>query len=111
MAKQEINLELLIGKRVRALNGRSIGYLEEIRAELKEGECFVEEYLIGAYAMFERLAALSIGRAILQLFGARKKHDGYRVPWNKLDLTDPKRPRLLCEVNELRTLDGEQSEY
>ena len=112
MAKQEVNLELLIGKRVRALNGKSIGHLEEIRAELSEGECFVEEYLVGAYAVFERLASISIGRAILRFFGATRKHCGYRVPWNKLDLTDPERPRLLCEVDKLKTLDGEEhSEY
>ena len=112
MAKQEVNLELLIGKHVLALNGKSIGHLEEIRVELSEGECFVEEYLVGAYAVFERLASISIGRAILRLFGATRKHRGYRVPWNKLDLTEPERPRLLCEVDELKTLDGEeQSEY
>lgn len=107
MAKQEVNLELLIGKRVRALNGKSIGHLEEIRAELIRGECFVEEYLVGAYAVFERLAALSIGRPILKLFGATRRHRGYRVPWDKLDLTDLARPRLLCKVEELKTLEGE----
>jgi sporulation protein YlmC with PRC-barrel domain len=112
MAKQQVNLELLIGKRVRARNGKSIGHLEEIRAELSKGECFVEEYLVGAYAAFERLASLSIGRPILRLLGATRKHRGYRVPWNKLDLTEPERPRLLCEVEELKTLEGEErSEY
>jgi sporulation protein YlmC with PRC-barrel domain len=108
MAKQEINLELLVGRRVYGLNGRAIGHLEEIRAELREGECFVREYLVGAYAVVERLAALSIGRAILRLFGATKNHEGYRVPWDKLDLTDPEHPRLLCSVNELETLGGEE---
>ena len=104
MAKREINLELLVGKRVYSLNGKSIGHLEEICAELNEGECLVTEYLVGAYAVVERLAALSIGRALLKLFGATNKHEGYRVPWDKLDLTDPERPRLLCSVDELKTL-------
>jgi sporulation protein YlmC with PRC-barrel domain len=108
MAKQEINLELLVGRRVFGLNGRSIGHLEEICAELSEGECLVTEYLVGAYAVVERLAALSIGRAILRLFGATKKHEGYRVPWDKLDLTDPERPRLLCSVDELKILAAEE---
>jgi sporulation protein YlmC with PRC-barrel domain len=108
MPKQEINLELLVGKRVYGLNGRSIGHVEEIRAELRKGECYVEEYLVGAYAVAERLAALSIGRAILRLFGATRKHEGYRVPWDKLDLTDPERPRLLCGVGELETLAHEE---
>jgi sporulation protein YlmC with PRC-barrel domain len=104
MAKQEIHLELLLGKRVLGLNGKPVGHLEEIHAELHQGECFVEEYLIGSYAMFERLAALSIGRTILKFFGATKKHEGYRVPWNKLDLTDPERPRLVCPVKDLVAL-------
>ena len=108
MAKQEVQVELLVGKRVYALNGKRIGHLEEIRVELKEGECLVEEYLVGAYAVFERLAALSIGRAILRLFGATRKHEGYRVPWDKMDLTEPERPRLLCAVGELKTLAGEE---
>ena len=105
--EQEVNLELLIGKRVRALNGKSIGRLEEVHAELREGECFVEEYLIGSYAAFERLSAWSIGRAILKLFGATKAHGGYRVPWDKLDLTDTEKPRLLCAVEELKRLNIE----
>lgn len=105
--KQEINLELLVGRRVYGLNGKSVGHLEEIRAELKAGDCLVSEYLVGAYAAAERLAALSIGRALLRLFGVTRRHRGYRVPWDKLDLSDPARPRLLCSVDELKTLAGE----
>jgi len=108
MNKQEINLELLVGRRVFSLNGKSIGHLEEVRAELSGGECLIEEYLVGTYAVAERLAALSIGRALLRLLGATKKHEGYRVPWDKLDLTDPSRPRLLCAVSELKTLKAER---
>jgi sporulation protein YlmC with PRC-barrel domain len=104
MAKQEVQLELLIGQRVLGLNGKSVGHLEEIRAELRKGECFVEEYLVGSYAVFERLAALNIGRAILKLFGATKNHEGYRIPWDKLDVSDPEHPRLLCSVKDLTTL-------
>lgn len=108
MQKQEVNLELLVGKRIFGLNGKSIGHLEEIRADLVEGECLVTEYLVGAYAVAERLAVLSIGRALLKLFGATRKHGGYRVPWDKLDLTDPERPRLLCSIAELKTLADEE---
>ena len=104
MLKQEIKVELILGKRVRAMNGKSIGHLEEIRAELKQGECFVQEYHVGSYAAFERLAALTIGRAILHLFGA--KSEGYRVPWDKLDLSDPEKPRLLCSVQELKRIES-----
>jgi sporulation protein YlmC with PRC-barrel domain len=101
MAKQEIHVELLLGKRVRALNGQSIGHLEEVRAELIRGQYFVKEFLVGSYGTLERLAVLSIGRAVLRVLGIRKKTVGYRVPWDRVDLSDPKKLRLLCAVNEL----------
>ena len=104
MKQQEIHLELLIGKRVFALNGRSIGRLEEVRAELNaRGYCFVTEFLIGSYALLERLSAWRMGRRILRtLHLGRKK--GYRVRWEQLDLSDPRHPQLLCEVEELAPL-------
>ena len=101
MKQQEIHLELLLGKRVFALNGRSIGRLEEVRAELNaRGSCFVTEFLVGSYAFLERLAAWRMGRAIMRTLHLRRS-EGYRVRWEQLDLSDPRHPRLLCEIEEL----------
>jgi sporulation protein YlmC with PRC-barrel domain len=103
MKRQEVHLELLIGKRVFALNGQSVGRLEEVRAELNNREaCFVTEFLIGSYAILERLSVWRIGRAILRTLHVRKQ--GYRISWEQLDLSDPQRPQLKCEVDELATL-------
>lgn len=103
MAAQEIRIEMLLGKRVFGLNGKAVGHLEEIVGELRAGVCFVEEFHVGSYAVLERLAAWSIGRTTLRIFGVNK---GYRVPWDKLDLSDAERPRLLCSVKELKTVDS-----
>ena len=104
MKRQELHLELLIGKRVFALNGQSVGRLEEVRAELNaRGYCFVTEFLIGSYAFLERLAAWRMGRALMRTLHLRRK-SGYRVRWEQLDLSDPRRPRLACEVEELAPL-------
>ena len=101
MKRQEIHLELLVGKKVFALNGRSIGRLEEVRAELNaRGHCFVTEFLIGSYAFLERMSAWRIGREIMRTLHV-KRNAGYRVRWEQLDLSDPQRPQLLCEVEEL----------
>ena len=101
MKRQEIHLELLIGKRVFALNGQSIGRLEEVRAELNaRGHCFVTEFLVGSYAVLERMSAWRMGREILRTLHVRRKQS-YRVRWEQLDLSDPRRPRLACEVDEL----------
>ena len=103
MKRQEVHLELLIGKRVFALNGQPIGRLEEVRAELNSrGYCFVTEFLIGSYGILERLSVWRIGRAILRTLHVRK--EGYRIHWEQLDLSDPTRPQLKCEVDELATL-------
>ena len=105
MPSRQIHAELLLGRRIRARNGRVIGRLEEIRVRQDGRACLVDEFLTGRYAMLERLAGLSIARAILRVSGARSRYSSYRIPWDKLDLTDVQRPRLLCEVSELRPID------
>ena len=106
MTSQEVHAELLLGEKVFALNGQQIGRLEEIRTEINKGHCFVSEFLVGSYAMLERLAAWRIGRALLRVFG--KRREGYRIRWDQLDLSDPRHLRLLCDVEELMPLKEEQ---
>jgi sporulation protein YlmC with PRC-barrel domain len=107
MTRQEIHIELLLGEKVFAVNGRSIGRLEEIRTESNRGQYYVTEFLVGSYAVLERLAAWHIGRAVLGILGAKRK-EGYRIRWDQLDLSDPEHPRLLCDVDELLRLKAEQ---
>ena len=107
MSKRELHVELLLGEKVFAMNGLSIGRLEEIRTESNRGHFYVKEFLVGKYAVLERLAAWRIGRALLHVFGARQS-EGYRIRWDQLDLSDPRRLRLMCEVDELMRLKREQ---
>ena len=104
MKPQEIRIEFLLGRRVRGLNGHVIGRIEEIEGELKKGECLITEFHVGSYAVMERLAGLSVGRAILRRLGARSKDASYRIAWDQLDLTDPDKPRLLCQTKVLKLL-------
>lgn len=99
----EINAELLLGKNVLTLNDTRAGRIEEIRIVLEKGDCFVTDYLIGSYAVLERLAAFAVGRAVLSLFDSILK-SSYIVPWDKLDLSQPERPRLRCRVSQLKQL-------
>lgn len=102
MANREIHLELLLGKRVLDSTGKAVGRIEEVRAQQQGNEWVIQEYLIGSAALLERLSAWTLGLGILRLLGARKLHSGYRVPWDKLDLTNPDRPRLCCNLQELQ---------
>ena len=104
---QQIHAELLLGEKVFALNGSPIGRLEEIRTEINKGHCFVSEFLVGSYAVLERLAAWRIGRAVLRVLGAKRK-EGYRIRWDQMDLSDPTHLKLLCDVDELMELKEEQ---
>ena len=103
----QVHVELLLGRKVFALNGHPIGRLEEIRTKVEGSRCFVSEFLVGSYAVLERLAAWKMGRTLMRVVGAHKEH-GYRVRWDQLDLSDPQRPRLLCDVDELLPLTKEQ---
>jgi sporulation protein YlmC with PRC-barrel domain len=102
MTRQLIHVELLLGEKVFTLNGLSIGRLEEIRTEINKGHFFVSEFLVGRYATLERLAEWRIGRTLLRIFAKRK--EGYRIRWDQMDLSDPARPRVLCDVDELLPL-------
>ena len=108
MTKRQLHVELLLGEKVFAMNGVSIGRLEEIRTEANRGHFYVAEFLVGRYAVLERLAAWRIGRAVLRVVSARRK-EGYRIRWDQLDLSDPQRLKLMCEVDELMPLQREQS--
>ena len=78
----EINVELLIGRKVFDADGRAVGRIEEILAIEKGDELVVSEYHVGAYGLMERLAAYHIGRV----------RDPKRIPWQELDLSDPRKP-------------------
>jgi hypothetical protein len=99
----EVHLELLVGRKVLTQNNTSVGRLEEVHADLRSGKCFVEEYLVGTYGVFDRLSALAIGRALLGMAGKFIK-TGYRIPWDQMDLSDPDKPKLKCKVSQLKRI-------
>jgi sporulation protein YlmC with PRC-barrel domain len=102
---REIHAELLLGRQVFAKDGEAIGRIEEIIAEPKGNLLVVLEYHLGSYALMERLSASPFGRALLEFFGAGRIGQGYRVPWHRLDLSDPEKPKLLCAIDQLEKLD------
>ncbi|WP_425462859.1 c-type cytochrome [Mesorhizobium norvegicum] len=96
-----VNLEHLAGRRVLSLSGKKVGHIEEIRAERDGDDLLVTEFHVGIFAAFERLSALAIGSAVLDLFHLRHRDCLYRIPWDKLDISDPTRPRLRCSLEQL----------
>ncbi len=104
MSAREARVELLLGRRVLARNGRSVGRLEEIRVERSGAGYVVTEYHVGPEALLERLA---IG---VQSFFGKPPRKGYAIAWNQIDLSDPGHPRLTCAAAQLRTLGPEDEQ-
>lgn len=104
MAPYELRLESLIGRCVVDVAGDRVGKIEEVRAERQADEWVIVEYLVGVGALVERLSAWNVATKLLELLGARNYHQGYRIPWERLDLSDPERPRLTCTIEELKQI-------
>ena len=100
----ELHIELLLGRRVAGPDGEPVGRIEEVCAEPAGRDLAITEYHLGVDAALERLSASLIGWATLGLFRPRQG-GGHRVPWDKLDLSDPDHPRLTCPVAELSRLE------
>lgn len=99
---EEVHVELLIGRRVVDANGKNVGRIEEILAVEQGDDLVVDEYLVGTYGFFQRLSVYHVGIGFLRLFGARGHvKNPTRIPWRKLDLSDPEKPRLTCAKEEL----------
>ena len=95
--KDTVHFERILNRRVIGRDGKSVGRIEEAIIE-RDGE--LREFHLGTSAFFERLAA-----TVVSMFGARIDSKGYAAAWDQIDLSNPKRPRLLCEVSELRRLE------
>ena len=94
-AVREFRLDEVLGRQVQARNGVQIGHLEELRCT---GSVAYEVtgYVIGLAGLMDRLHLV---RAVIGL-----KRRGYIATARQLDLTDPSRPLLTCDLSELRRL-------
>src|SRR5215208_114286 len=81
-----IHIDALIGSLVRDDDGRKLGRIFEMVAEEREGELVIVEYHLGRGAFLER-----VGSSLRNMFGLKQK-EPLRIPWERLDLTDPSAP-------------------
>lgn len=92
IARRTVHAQDLIGRQVAAMNGRSIGRIEEMRVDPGRGVFEVLEVLIGTGGLLERL---SMTRPLGQ------RSNVIVARWDQIDLSDSLRPRLTCAVDEL----------
>jgi hypothetical protein len=92
-----IHFEHLLGCEVRDPEGKRAGRILAVSTEREGEDLVVSEYRLGTAALLTRLG-LTAGR----LIGLRVHREPLCIPWDQLDLRDPKQPRLLCPVAELK---------
>ncbi len=97
----QINIERLLGTKVRDVDGEHVGRIEEIRVDRTTDALLVDAYLIGASAVIQRLSAWTLVRPIKHVLHARHIYSLYEVPWKNMDLTDPKKPTLRIAKRDL----------
>jgi sporulation protein YlmC with PRC-barrel domain len=101
MSVRELKLELLVGRCVVDTAGDRVGKIGEVRAEQQGEDWVIVEYLVGVAALAERLSIRRLFTKFTSSFGQRARQRIYRIPWDKLDLTDPTQPRLTCTISQL----------
>lgn len=105
MGAREIRLGDLTGRVVRDPDGRSVGRIEELCAEIapREGgnDYEVVVFHVGAYGAFEALAGGRFAQHALKRAGKLVGYQRYEVPWDWLDFSDPEHPRLTRRRSEL----------
>lgn len=100
MIHHEAHVERLLGCRVRDIDGEVVGRIEEMRAEVVDGELVVLEYHVGSAALFERIAGFATSLPFLGVL--RRTPRGCIVRWSDMDLSNPSRPAVRMSRRELR---------
>ena len=96
--RETLRVDRLVGREVYSQHGRRLGRVEEFRAIRRNQAWVINEYVIGSAGLLERL-----GLAVRLILG-HKGRAGYVARWDQLDLSDRRRLRLTCAVNELEKL-------
>ncbi|MFL5563327.1 MAG: hypothetical protein ACJ79K_17820 [Gemmatimonadaceae bacterium] len=98
-----LRADLLIGRAVRDVNGRRVGKIRELVAEIVEAggaEYVVREFHLSTGGLVEALAGPRLLRVIADRLGRQPSR--LVVSWRDLDLSDPERPVLRRPVASLR---------
>ena len=97
---KHVRLEDVVGRPVRDADGRDIGRLHDVRAELLGSDLVVVDYLVGPTAFLERFSIAGMAYSALGIFGLARTA-GYVVAARDMDLSTPGEPRCTRRSAEL----------
>lgn len=97
-SSRTIPVSSLLGRRVRDAEGRSIGRIRELIAEIElhphGSDYVVTRIVVGRFRSLDIVATGGFVPAMLQRFLNRIGYAPQELPWDAIDLSDPEHPRL-----------------
>ena len=90
---REVQLRELLGVIVVDSTGERIGKLEEIEAENGYEYCEIKSYIIAHRGLLDRVSSWALTADLQSKLSGKSRP--YRVPWDQMDLSDPRHPRTL----------------
>jgi hypothetical protein len=105
VSARTISLDDLIGRVVHDADGRRIGRIEELDAEIVL-ECGSNDYVVtrfgvGRWGPFDAIAHGHFVQQLVRRITRATSYVHYEVPWDLMDLTDVAHPRVKCAEREL----------
>jgi sporulation protein YlmC with PRC-barrel domain len=105
VSARTVPLSDLLGRAVRDADGRKIGRIEELNAEIAlergHSDYVVTSFSVGRFEPFDIIAAGSFVQQLLRRFARATGYRRYEIPWDGMDLRDPAHPRALGREAEL----------
>jgi hypothetical protein len=110
MSARTVSLEDLLGRVVHDVEGRRIGRIEELEAEIElEGdgnEYVVTRFGVGRWGPFDAIASGLFVQQLVRPHHARDELRALLHSMDRMDLTDPERPRVTCAERDLAGSSG-----
>jgi sporulation protein YlmC with PRC-barrel domain len=105
VSTRTIALDQLVGRVVRDADGRRIGRIEELEAEivLESGgnDYVVTRFGVGRLGILDTIASGRIVQQLVRRLTRATSYVRYEIPWEWMDLTDAEKPRVSRPEREL----------
>jgi len=102
MPVKQIHLEFLLSRTVVDTDGLRVGRIEECHGVQSGDDFEIREFLLGPHALIERLTTWIPGSRLLKFLTRGEFGKTYKIPWDKIDISDPHHPRLLVAKSTLK---------
>ena len=105
MSARTVSLHDLVGRVVHDAEGRRIGRIEELKAEIAfergGNDYVVTRFGVGRWGPFDAIASGRIVQQLVRRITRATSYVHYDVPWQLMDLSDPEHPRVECAEEAL----------